>query len=570
MERLEAEAAQQALPEPTAYRAPELAHGQPLNDPRIDVYSMGVLLYRLLCGRLPWEPNTEPLVLQHRKEGSKLPNPKRFQQDIPTEVLKVLRAATSGSPKVRPKSAVVLRAVLGPSGHSSSTTVQTDSSELETEDERTEADQAAPLQDNTPPPQHTPVTEDPTPTTATAPLALGDLETTVMEAADRNLSSSAPSDLGSAETTILPGIPRNRGSDHQVDEQDTTSSAPSSSESSTLGPPENAGPSPQLEVAVTTMHPSAVRAQQSSSKIRMPESSPTPDASKKKKGTGKRRGKKVKNPEAGSSNLWIGLVLGFGVLAIVGLVFALIFVRNMAQGPEATQLDELLRSSGVRPEAVENQDSAPENDEDLEDNPDLNAEEDTQAGDSLVEELSPPEGSPPEGSAEAPDSEQAREASAPAVKAKPKAKPKTTKSARKSKPKKKAASAPEGKDSDTQGEEESKQAVEAEDSPKLVLQKQALADTVSTGRRVSFTVAIPSPPKGVRLSVALRMQCPSDGARWRRYTMRRAGRTIWEKRVSFTSDDRGSCKYYFTAQTGENSTPTSLGSRAAPFDVKVR
>jgi hypothetical protein len=52
--------------------------------------------------------------------------------------------------------------------------------------------------------------------------------------------------------------------------------------------------------------------------------------------------------------------------------------------------------------------------------------------------------------------------------------------------------------------------------------------------------------------------------------MRRAGRTIWEKRVSFTSDDRGACKYYFTAQTGENSTPTSLGSRAAPFDVKVR
>jgi outer membrane biosynthesis protein TonB len=574
IERLKAQAAQQVLPQPTAYRAPELAHGQPLTDPRIDVYSMGILLYRLLCGRLPWEPETEPLVLQHRKEGSKLPNPKRFQQEIPTEVLKVLRAATSGAPKVRPKSAIVLRAVLGPSGYSSSTTTQSpalrvEAEEQETEDQETEdqkteeqgtqADQVAPLAENvegSPP-------DSPVPDSAAeaAPPAapLGDLETTVMEAADRPPPQSKPTDIGSAETTILSGTPR----DASPDDLAGTSSTVASSEVSKLGPTSPLESSPQLEVAVTTMHPSAVRAQQSSSKIRIPE--PTPDPGSPKK----RKRKREKKSEVGSSSLWLGLALGFSVLVIGGLVFGLVLVRNMAQGPEAGQLDELLRSSGVRPATVEKQDpdTTESEQQNLEEETTFDDAEDALVADSLNEEESSPEQTQ-EVSTTAPTSSQTE--ASPSSSTKSKIKPKVTNSERKSKSKKKTPTTRQQKSSEPQSGQAATKEDKAKDAPQLVLQKQALADTVSTGRRVSFTVAIPSPPKGIRLSVALRMQCASDGARWRRYTMRRAGRTIWEKRISFKSEDRGTCKYYFTAQGEEGSAPSSLGSRAAPFDVNVR
>ena len=64
------------------FMAPEQAIGQPDLDARVDLYAVGVLLYRMVTGRLPFTSRTHEGVIQQILEGVKV-KPREVRADIP-------------------------------------------------------------------------------------------------------------------------------------------------------------------------------------------------------------------------------------------------------------------------------------------------------------------------------------------------------------------------------------------------------------------------------------------------------------------------------------------------------
>jgi eukaryotic-like serine/threonine-protein kinase len=87
-----------------AYVSPEMVRGDRV-DARSDLYSVGVILFEMLCGRLPFEHNTmERLLGAHVKEP-----PPRFHKigcgDVPPAVEGVVQRALCKYPNERPQTA---------------------------------------------------------------------------------------------------------------------------------------------------------------------------------------------------------------------------------------------------------------------------------------------------------------------------------------------------------------------------------------------------------------------------------------------------------------------------------
>lgn len=82
-----------------AYMAPELGKGEPA-DERSDIYSLGIVLYEMLTGRVPFEAQT-PMAVVIEHISTPLPVPRSINPDIPESVEQVLMKALAKDPADR-------------------------------------------------------------------------------------------------------------------------------------------------------------------------------------------------------------------------------------------------------------------------------------------------------------------------------------------------------------------------------------------------------------------------------------------------------------------------------------
>ncbi len=82
-----------------SYMAPEQGMGQP-GDERSDIYSLGVMLYQLVTGRLPYEADTPlAVVLKHINEA--LPMPRQANPEVSEPIERVILKAMAKNPDDR-------------------------------------------------------------------------------------------------------------------------------------------------------------------------------------------------------------------------------------------------------------------------------------------------------------------------------------------------------------------------------------------------------------------------------------------------------------------------------------
>ncbi|NUQ63769.1 MAG: serine/threonine protein kinase [Pirellulales bacterium] len=85
-----------------SYIAPELLTSALAADIRSDLYSLGVVLFQILTGRLPFEADTvAELVEQHKR--ARPPSLRKMAPGVPAEVAELVRAMLSKHPLHRPQ-----------------------------------------------------------------------------------------------------------------------------------------------------------------------------------------------------------------------------------------------------------------------------------------------------------------------------------------------------------------------------------------------------------------------------------------------------------------------------------
>jgi eukaryotic-like serine/threonine-protein kinase len=72
-----------------AYMAPEQGLGE-AGDERSDIYSLGVMLYQMVAGRLPYDADT-PLAIILKHVNDPLPDPREFNSDLPVWLAQLLQ-----------------------------------------------------------------------------------------------------------------------------------------------------------------------------------------------------------------------------------------------------------------------------------------------------------------------------------------------------------------------------------------------------------------------------------------------------------------------------------------------
>jgi eukaryotic-like serine/threonine-protein kinase len=93
-----------------AYLSPDLARGAEPT-PAADVYALGVVVYQLLTGRLPWEGTTLAELAMRRESETPLP-PTTYDPDVPETLSQAVLRALEGDPAQRYTSARELSAAL--------------------------------------------------------------------------------------------------------------------------------------------------------------------------------------------------------------------------------------------------------------------------------------------------------------------------------------------------------------------------------------------------------------------------------------------------------------------------
>jgi serine/threonine-protein kinase len=91
------------------YMAPEQASGRPI-DQRTDLYSLGVLLYRVTTGKVPFIGRQHEVMAQHL--NSKPKPPRKIDPSVPEELEHLILRSLKKDPNLRPQSAEEVRAEL--------------------------------------------------------------------------------------------------------------------------------------------------------------------------------------------------------------------------------------------------------------------------------------------------------------------------------------------------------------------------------------------------------------------------------------------------------------------------
>lgn len=88
-----------------AYMAPELFEGV-YTDPRIDIYSLGITMYEIFTGKIPFDGSPSEIVIKHLKETPLLPS--LINPNIPTNLEKVIMKSIEKNPERRYKNVLKL------------------------------------------------------------------------------------------------------------------------------------------------------------------------------------------------------------------------------------------------------------------------------------------------------------------------------------------------------------------------------------------------------------------------------------------------------------------------------
>lgn len=94
-----------------SYISPEQAQGRPVTH-RADLYAMGVILFQMLTGRLPFE-SSSPIDLLGMHIHTPPPRVRQFVLDVPGELEALILRALSKKPEDRPQNAFEMRSILG-------------------------------------------------------------------------------------------------------------------------------------------------------------------------------------------------------------------------------------------------------------------------------------------------------------------------------------------------------------------------------------------------------------------------------------------------------------------------
>src|SRR5262249_35118269 len=84
------------------YMSPERLNNKPY-DGRSDVYSLGIMMYEMLCGRVPFDPDFDGIAAVVMMHISKVPQPlKELVFDIPEQIESIVMRTLAKNPDQRP------------------------------------------------------------------------------------------------------------------------------------------------------------------------------------------------------------------------------------------------------------------------------------------------------------------------------------------------------------------------------------------------------------------------------------------------------------------------------------